>query len=205
MSVYSDDAMVIKLHKLIDDFGLIERQHIMGDGRKETNTQHSFALALVAYEFAKQNAPELDANMVLRYALVHDLSELVTGDVSSLHLSNEEHEQKRIRDLQAAEILAKRMDYAPHIAADVKGYESTSDEESKFVYWFDKCMQIPGHFLDDGNNLHNLGMKTQSQIKQWRVRTLKKLRTNAPSPHPSVEKLFEDLFNKMHDELLQAE
>lgn len=205
MSVNTEDALVYDLHKIIDDFGLIERQHVMGDGRRESNTQHSFALALIAYEFAKQHAPELDTDKILRYALVHDLTEIVTGDVSSLHLTNEQHEQKRIRDYNAVKTLSKRIEFAPHILEDVVSYESMADAESRFVCWFDKCMQIPGHFLDNGNNLHNLGIETQTQIQQWRTRTLKKLHANAPNPHHSVEKLFDDLFTKMHDELLRAE
>jgi 5'-deoxynucleotidase YfbR-like HD superfamily hydrolase len=203
--MYADDEMVIKLHKLLDEFGLIERQHLMSDGRRESNTQHSFALALIAYEFAKQNAPELDAYKILRYALVHDLTELVTGDTPSLHLTNDEHEQKRLREIDAAKILSKNIEYAPNIVKNVLDYESVIDDEAVFVYWFDKCMQIPGHFLDNGNNLHNLGIETQAQIQQWRTRTLKKLYTNAPNPHPSVEKLFEELFTKMHDELMKAD
>ena len=197
--------LVLDLFAKLDDFGHISRAVHMSSGTPESNTHHSYTLAIVGYEFAKQYAPELDANVIMRYAMVHDLAELITGDMQTLTASEDELALKKMLDEKATKELILQLHYAPNIMNDLGAYEDLKDEESKFVYWLDKCMTIPTHFFDEGHNLKNLGMKNQKHIQEWRVRTLKKLRTNAPNPHPSVEKLFEDLFIKMHDELLQAE
>lgn len=197
--------LVLDLFTKLDEFGHIARAVNMSSGVPESNTHHSYILALVGYEFARQYAPELNANLILRYALVHDLAELITGDMRTLTASEDELEKKKIDDQRATKELILQLHYSPHIMKDLEAYENLNDDESRYVYWLDKCMTIPTHFFDEGDNLKYLGVKTQAQIQQWRTRTLKKLHANAPHPHPSVEKLFEDLYIKMHDELLKAE
>lgn len=201
----SSTDLVLDLFTKIDEFGHIKRAVNMSSGAPESNTQHSYTLALIGYEFAKQYAPELDANLIMRYALVHDLAELITGDVQTLTASEEELKQKKIQDEQATKELIMQLQFAPYSMEDLASYEELHDAEAKFTYWLDKCLTIPTHFFDEGKNLHKYGVKTQAHIHEWRTRTLKKLHANAPNPHPSVEKLFDDLFTKMHDELLKAE
>ncbi len=74
---------IIELSRLLGEFGQIKRMAKLPNGDDETDSHHSFSLALTAYELAAQFAPELDQRKILLYSLVHDLPELITGDVNT--------------------------------------------------------------------------------------------------------------------------
>jgi 5'-deoxynucleotidase YfbR-like HD superfamily hydrolase len=48
---------IIELSKLLGDFGQIERVTRLPDGRPESDSHHSFSLALISFELATQFAP----------------------------------------------------------------------------------------------------------------------------------------------------
>lgn len=185
-------------------FGQIKRATKMPNGEYESDSHHSFTLALIAYELAKAYAPELDAMKVMAYGLVHDLPELVTGDMPTLLASSEDLARKRARDVAAWPEVSKVFSAAPNVLELIKAYEAHDDEESKFIFWLDKSMTILTHFFDDGKNLRELGIKDQSAIEQWYERLQQKLATHAAQPHATAAGVLESLYRKMHDELLPA-
>src|ERR1700756_2956489 len=79
-------------------FGQIKRATKMPNGEFESDSHHSFTLAVVGYELAKLYAPELDAYKVMAYGLVHDLPEVITGDMPTLLASSEELLRKKEQD-----------------------------------------------------------------------------------------------------------
>lgn len=193
---------IIELSRLLGEFGQIRRATLLPDGSKETDSHHSFSLALMAYELARQYAPELDSGKILLYALVHDLPELITGDVVTLTASPEELETKAKADASAIAAVELQLASAPHIVKAVKDYENKIDDESLFVYWIDKMITIPTHFYDNGDNLRKLGIRNQQDIQQWYERTLIKLRKQKRKPHNSAVAILELAYKKMHDELV---
>lgn len=195
-------AELIELSKLLGEFGQIKRATLLPNGDIETDSHHSFALALIAYELARQYAPELDAHKIMLYALVHDLPELVTGDVPTLIISEEQLRQKAQADAAALHEVKKRLKSAPHITQALEAYEAKQDQETQFVYWLDKMITIPTHFLDNGANLRALGVTNRQDIAAWYERTLTKLNKQSLPPHPSAVQILELAYRKMHDELL---
>jgi putative hydrolase of HD superfamily len=192
---------LIELSKLLGEFGQIKRVTLLPNGDRETDSHHSFSLALVAYELAMQYAPELDSRKILLYALVHDLPELITGDVDTLNASAEELDKKAQTDALALATAKAKLAAAPHVVKALAGYENKKDDEALFVYWIDKMITIPTHFYDNGANLRKLGIRNQNDIQQWYERTLTKLHKQKGEPHASAVTILELAYQKMHDEL----
>lgn len=192
---------VIELSRLLGDFGQIERVTKLPDGRPESDSHHSFSLALIAFELATQFAPELDIKKILLYSLVHDLPELVTGDTNTLTSTPEALVVKSQQDKAAITKVKNILKNAPSILNAVEAYESKEDEESLFVYWIDKMATIPTHFYDNGKNLRALGISNRSDIQQWYERTLSKLEKHKQA-HTSAVQILEMSYMKMHNELL---
>lgn len=194
----------IAMSEVLFAFGQIKRATKMPNGEYESDSHHSFTLALIGYELAKAYAPELDAEKVMAYGLVHDLPELISGDMPTLLASSEDLVRKKEQDRQAAVALGKELKSAPHIMSLIESFEAGADEEAKFVYWLDKTMTILTHFFDAGKNLHELGVRDHAGIEAWYDKLQKKLRTYAADPHTTAVTVLEDLYQKMHDELFLA-
>lgn len=204
MSKVSSESIsdFLSLSKLLGEFGQIKRATLLPNGEFESDSHHSFALALIAYELARQYAPELDQHKILLYGLVHDLTEIITGDMVTLTASEEELLQKASVDTKALAHAEELFRPFPHIFSALAAYEKKTDDESLFVYWIDKTITIPTHFYDNGANLKKLGINSQDDIRQWHDRTLKKLYRQSKTPHASAVEIFERAYQKMHDELL---
>lgn len=194
---------IIELSRLLGEFGQIKRAAKLPNGEHETDSHHSFSLALIAFELAAQFAPELDHKKILLYSLVHDLPELVTGDVNTLRSSQEELLKKAKQDQEALEKTKRILEFSPNIIVALEAYESKADQEALFVYWIDKMIVIPPHFFDKGENLKRLGVTNRGDIKQWYEKTLSKLHRHG-GPHISAVKILELAYRKMHDELIEA-
>jgi 5'-deoxynucleotidase YfbR-like HD superfamily hydrolase len=192
---------IMELSRLLGEFGQIKRVVKLPNGENETDSHHSFSLALIAFEFAAQFAPELDAKKILLYSLVHDLPELITGDVNTLRSSPEQLLQKVKQDEAAVIEIKKVLEFSPNIVYALDSYEKKEDEEAIFVYWIDKMITIPAHFYDNGVNLRELGIINREDIQRWYETTLEKLRRQN-KPHASAAKILELAYNKMHDELV---
>jgi 5'-deoxynucleotidase YfbR-like HD superfamily hydrolase len=103
MRTVDDKTIVefIELSKILGEFGQIKRATLLPNSEFETDSHHSFSLALIAFELASQYAPELEIKKILLYALVHDLPELVTGDVQTLTATSDELDIKAQVDAHA--------------------------------------------------------------------------------------------------------
>ncbi len=194
---------MIELSRLLGEFGQIKRAAKLPNGDHETDSHHSFSLALIAFELAAQFAPELDHKKILLYSLVHDLPELITGDVNTLQSSQEELIKKSKQDQEALAKTKSMLKFSPNIISALEAYESKADQEALFVYWIDKMIVIPPHFFDNGENLKRLGISNRKDIKQWYEKTLTKLQRHG-DPHISAVEILELAYRKMHDELIDA-
>ena len=194
---------IIELSRLLGEFGQIKRVVKLPNGDHETDSHHSFSLALIAFELAAQFAPELNKKKILLYSLVHDLPELITGDVNTLKSSQEELQKKALQDSKAFKEIKTTLAFAPNILDALEGYENKVDDEALFVYWIDKMITIPTHFFDKGANLKELGISSQKDIQDWYQKTLNKLQVQR-TPHVSAVKVLELAYRKMHDELIEA-
>ena len=89
--------------KFLDKFREVERAIYVGNTeRRENDAEHSYNLAMFAWYIVEGNNLDLDRELILKYALVHDLVETYAGD-TFLFASNREnnHSNKTEREKKA--------------------------------------------------------------------------------------------------------
>jgi 5'-deoxynucleotidase YfbR-like HD superfamily hydrolase len=129
---------LLSLGELSVEFARVERAPRYKDGRRESDVEHSYHLALSAVELAADLYPELDTGLVAQYALIHDLPEVYAGDVWTFHVTEEELERKREAEAQATARLMTEL--PPHLAALLERYEQQTEPEARFVRFVDKIL-----------------------------------------------------------------
>ena len=138
---FASNGVKVDLLELIDfltNFQKIDRQiYIPALERNENDTEHSYNLTMAVLLIATKEEFPLDANLAIKYALVHDLVEVYAGDTSAL--DDEQIRTKAAREHVALQRL-KSNELTAGIAGMIEEYESLDNEESRFVYGLDKLM-----------------------------------------------------------------
>ena len=126
------------------------------DGRLENVAEHSFMLSKVAPELASMLYPELDANLVARFAAVHDDVEAYVGDTPTDMIAG--HDPATKIKLEAAGLaqLLKEYKQIPSFIKLIKAYETQQVPEARFVRAVDKLMVLLIHIPNKGAALKNL-------------------------------------------------
>ena len=134
----SENVNLLELIGFLTNFQKVERLiYIPKLKRNENDTEHSYNLTMAAWLIAAKDELPLDADLVIKYALVHDLVEVYAGDTSAL--DDEQIRTKAARGHAALQRL-KGNELTADIAGLIEQYESLDDEESRFVYGLDKLM-----------------------------------------------------------------
>ena len=195
---------VIRLAALLGPFDDIKRATKLPSGSYESDSHHAFSLALIAYTVAGKYCPELDQQKVMKYALVHDLLELITGDEPTLHHTHEQHAAKKAREEMAAKDFQQLFGDHPTIVKDLEDYEKLDNQESAFVYVLDKACTVWTHFFDAGSNLRELGILKRADIDTWYERLQAKIANNLVAEPPQIAyEILEQSFGRMREELLE--
>lgn len=194
---------LVYFHSLLGEFGLIEREQLLPNNEKETDSHHSFSLALICYELAKQYEPDLDTEKVLLYALTHDLSELITGDVNTLTATQAELDAKAVVDALALPKTQMLFHMAPYISEALQRYDAKLDDEALFVWWIDKCMPALAHLYNDGILLHEFNVNTVEKLSAHKKLTITKLTKYGLPPLYAIT-LINDVYDAMY-EMLEKE
>ncbi len=153
--------------------------YVTGQDRKETDVEHSFQLALFAWYICDYHKLKLDLGKVIKYALVHDLAEVFTGDkhiFDARGRRNKEHqEQKAFAKIQ--KMFPKWKGYKEA----VKAYIQLVDEEARFVNALDKLLPVMNIYLDKG--------KTWKE-EDTSYQTIYENKIKKVALHPQVEKIY---------------
>ena len=128
----------IELMDLLTEFQAVERQmYIPRLDRLENDSEHSYNLTMAAWLIISQDNLPLDLDLVIKYALVHDLVEVYAGDASAL--DDEQIKTKATKEHAALQRL-KSKGLTADLAELIEEYERFDNEESNFVYALDKLM-----------------------------------------------------------------
>jgi 5'-deoxynucleotidase YfbR-like HD superfamily hydrolase len=148
----------MQLQQLLLDFRAIERQlHIPpGTDTFENDAEHSFALAMTAWYLAP-HFPKLDRDLLIRYALAHDLVEVHAGDTYA-YSDEATLAEKRKREAKAVAQLDRDWPDWPDMVKTIHTYEKRADEESKFIYALDKVIPALVDYLNEGRGWRNRGI-----------------------------------------------
>lgn len=122
-------------------------------GRAENVAEHCAMLAIVAPAIAEMYYPALDANLVSRFAAIHDAVEAYVGDTTTHIISDEGLRQKAKREAQGLEQLTQDFAALPTFVQLIKQYEAQQIPEARFVRIVDKWTPLLVHFADNGATL----------------------------------------------------
>lgn len=136
-------------------FRRVERvMYANGTDRLENDAEHSYNLALLAWHIVEADKLDLDKDLVIRYALVHDLAEVYAGD-TYIYSDDKEHlASKASREHEALEQLKAEFPETAEMFGLVERYESREDRESRFVYALDKIIPMIHIYLDQHGRMY---------------------------------------------------
>lgn len=144
-------------------FAAVERVPRYTPETRENDAEHSYMLALVATEIADQYFPELDSGLVGRFALVHDLLELETGDVATFGISQSDLDAKHLAERRAVERL---LDVLPKRTGQLlKVYEQQDVPEARFVRFIDKLLPLVVDILGPGSQVMHEDYNTYTKAQ----------------------------------------
>jgi putative hydrolase of HD superfamily len=135
---------------LLLQFQNIERVvWVPGKERRENDVEHSYQLAMLAWYIVENDVLPLAKDLVLQYALVHDLVEAHAGDVF-FYSDERTLAEKKKRERAAAGLLKKDFPGFETLHKLIEAYEVKADPESRFVYALDKVLPMLNIYADGG-------------------------------------------------------
>jgi putative hydrolase of HD superfamily len=155
----------IELTRLLLAFGLTNRAtHHADQITRESDTDHTVMLGIIACAFAAKMAPRLDQGKIAQFALVHDLVEVYAGDTPTMRIMSEEDTQKKKGSEEAAleRIKNEYADSYPWIHETIEEYESLATPEARFVKVVDKALPKFVHIINQGTTARSLGHTRES-------------------------------------------
>lgn len=161
---------------------------ISGDNRQENDVEHSYSLAMLAWYIAETEQLNLDTDLIVKYALVHDLVEAYAGDTYIFDKDNNRHKNKNHRELESAEKLKSQFPEFETLHNLIKRYEVRNDAESKFVYALDKLHPMINIRLDNGRTWQKMGVTLQMLVDAKKQKV---------ALSPPVQKIFEKLVSEI--------
>lgn len=157
---------LLKFTEMLNAFRRVERvMYINGTDRMENDSEHSYHLAMLAWYIVSSEKLSLDIDLILRYALVHDLVEVYAGDTYAFSDDNDHLDSKIGREHEALVRLKKEFPLGNDIFSLVDRYEKRDDRESRFVYVLDKLQAVVQIYLDKGRILKEKNITFQMFLK----------------------------------------
>ncbi len=172
----SDAAYLgLKLASIADRLSLEDRTLVNHHtGRAENVAEHSLMLAFISPIISEKLYPELDANLVARFATIHDVIEAYVGDTPTYDIDAAELVVKDKLEATGLKKLIKDYSDIPAFADLVKQYEAQNSPEARFVRVLDKCMPAYMHLVEGGKTLRShtdrKGLFKYSTIKSNRLK-----------------------------------
>lgn len=180
--------------------GHIERTTRLPDGRQESDSHHSFSLALIAYHIVKSQCLELDAEKVVLYALAHDLIEIITGDENTLHFTPEQFTAKQELEKASSVEFDKVFDYYPELRAAMYDYEKLDSPEAAAIFVLDKACTTWTHHPYRKEYAEQMKILKKSDVRAWRDRQYDKVSQRLKVQPPQIIwEVFEQSFNALED------
>ncbi len=85
----------IKFIKLAEKLKTEMRHSWLSDGRRESVAEHSWRLSLMALRYAEKLDQPVDLLKCLKIAIIHDLVEVISGDIPIFNVQTIETKRQR--------------------------------------------------------------------------------------------------------------
>ena len=183
---------ILKFTKLINKFQQVRRHyHANGEDRMENDVEHSYELAMLAWYIISIKKINLNLDLVIKYALVHDLVEVYAGDTYAHTTDTELKENKIEREETALKKLRGEFTEFPEIFGLIEEYNRKENLESKFVYALDKIEPIFDIYTNNGRTWkeRKITIDMIVDIKKDKVKL-----------DPEIERLFYEILKVLRKE-----
>lgn len=179
---------MVEFHKLLHAFARVERTglRIHGSDAKESDIEHSFFLAMLAWYIIETAQLPLDVSQAMRYALVHDFVEVYAGD--TYILDSEGAKTKHEREEAARQRLEKEFPEFKALHETILAYEAQADEESRFIKALDKVDPVLSNYLQSGRGWKEMGVDFDWLVLHKREKL---------ASHVDMRELFEEIIARI--------
>jgi len=145
------------------------RTGIPQQGRTESVAEHSWSLATMAIILCPKYFPQLDFKKVLTMCLIHDLGEIINGDIPAPLQANLPDKNKQEREDFKSVVSSLPDSVSQELLLFWDEYESASSPEARLVKALDKIETIIQH--NQGNNApdfdHDFDLKYGQQYMDF--------------------------------------
>jgi len=175
---------VLRFVDLLNKYRAVKREiFVNAENRLENDVEHSYQLAMLAWYLAEFDKLSLDKNLLIKYALVHDLVEAYAGDTfafadKGLKLEKIEKERRAIDQLK------QEFPEFKELHELIYKYEERADSESNFIYALDKLQPTLNIYMDGGRSWRRDGVTLQMIIDY---------KNDKISRIPELKKYFDEL------------
>ncbi len=154
--------------QFLNNFKFVERLSLIKkNGRRESDPEHTWHLVMTLWMLSDKYEKKIDINKAIKIALIHDLPEMLAGDVFA-HSSEVSKEQKKENEIKALDEIVFKLpeDFGKEIKTLWNEYEDRQSEEAKFVWLVDKVMPRIMYKLTEGDLSDNLEYDKQKETDQ---------------------------------------
>jgi len=167
----------------------IERvAQIPGMNRRANTVEHSYQLTLLAWYVIEKEKLPLNKDLVIKYALVHDLVETYAGDTYAHGTEGKETKTQREHDAQKR--IAIEFPEFNDLHAYIQAYETKQDPESRFVYALDKLIDPVNIYMDNGKLWHEKNVNLQEMLDY---------KTEKIAVDPTITKYYNELVTLLRE------
>ncbi|HEY0965302.1 MAG TPA: HD domain-containing protein [Candidatus Saccharimonadales bacterium] len=186
---------IIRLSELLGEMGHVKRATKLPNHEDESDSHHSFSLALVSYHIATAECPELDANKVMLFALCHDLLEIITGDENTLYYTPEQHAAKHAKEQQALGEFDEVFANYPELKQAMYEYEKLDTPEAAMVFVLDKASTTWTHHPHAAKYARANNIHSKADVEAWADRQRNKIKARLRvMPPATVMDIYERSF-----------
>jgi len=180
-----DLQKILGFVRLLNAFRQVRRAlRVNSEERLENDVEHSYYLGMLAWYIADSHHLALDKDLILKYALVHDIVEAHAGDTYVFTTDAKKRDSKEAREKKAILQLQKEFPEFGDLHKLIAGYEKREDDESRFVYALDKIQPVLNIYLDNGRTWKENGVTIQMLVDFKKEKT---------ALSPEVHSCFDEL------------
>jgi putative hydrolase of HD superfamily len=175
---------VLRFVNLLNKYRTVKREILVNsEDRLENDIEHSYQLAMLGWYLADSEKLSLDKNLLVKYALVHDLVEVYAGDTFAF--ADEDLKRGKIeKEREAIEQLKQEFPEFKELHELIHNYEERTDSESNFIYALDKLQPTLNIYTDGGRSWRRDGVTLQMIIDY---------KNDKISEIPELKKYFDEL------------
>jgi 5'-deoxynucleotidase YfbR-like HD superfamily hydrolase len=165
---------VLAFEKLLQQFNAVYRGvvSIHDPKRPDNDVEHSYRVAMLCWMIVEEYQLKYSISKVLKYALLHDFTEVYAGDKSMY--SDYSQKDKERAERQSLLKLQRQFPKMKSLWNIISTYEKRDDAEAKFVYVIEKLEPIFLVLLVEQDHFKKRGITLEDfiDLKQRKIKDL---------------------------------